>query len=66
MLAALVDESGGWRRTDYVDPLTHLRELLCFEIDDVVAPAIFPASQGLTEWRSEVATSTAGRKAFPG
>ena len=34
ILATLSDEGGGWRRTDHVDPPTHLREVFCFEIDD--------------------------------
>jgi hypothetical protein len=34
MLATLADEGGDWRRADYVDPPTHQREVLCFEIDD--------------------------------
>jgi hypothetical protein len=57
---------GGWRRTNYVDPLTHLRELLCFEINGGRRARNLSRKPGLTELRSEVATSTAGRRAFPG
>jgi hypothetical protein len=66
ILATLSDEGGGWRRTDYVDLLTHLRELLCFEIDDGRRARNLSGKPGLDGLAIRGRDIDAGRKALPG